>query len=93
MSLLCPCSASDRDRSLLTSIVAGFTSTIELDLTVANPGEDAFQASLTFDLPSNTLELVNVFNQTVNGEVNPKYTIMPTISVMRQLRLNDIYVL
>ena len=86
MSLLCPCRSSDR--TPLDSIVAGFTSTIELDVIVENPREDAFQASLTFDLPSNTLELVNVFNQTNNGEVTMKYTckilFMSTISVMKQ---------
>lgn len=65
---------SSTSRTTLDSIVAGFTSTVEFDLMVANPGEDAFQASLTFDLPSNTLELVNVFNQTNNGEVAMKYT-------------------
>ena len=38
-------------------------------MTVENAREDAFQASLTFTLPTNVLELDNIFNITNNGEV------------------------
>ena len=60
---------SATDRSSLSSIVAGFTSTVEYILAVDNPLEDAFQGRLKFVLSTDILELVNVFNQTNIGEV------------------------
>ena len=52
-----------------STITAGSTSSVDITLDVENAAEDAFQASLSFVLPTNLLELVNVFNQTRNGEV------------------------
>ena len=52
-----------------STITAGSTSSVDVFLDVENAAEDAFQASLSFLLPTNLLELVNIFNQTRNGEV------------------------
>ena len=52
-----------------STITAGSTSSVDIILDIENAQEDAFQASLLFVLPTNLLELVNVFNQTRNGEV------------------------
>ena len=53
-----------------TAITAGLKSFGNIFLAIENAAEDAFQASLSFILPTNLLELVNVFNQTRNGEVS-----------------------
>ena len=52
------------------NITAGFTSSIDILLNIENAADDAFQATLSFILPTSTLQLVNVFNQTRNGEVS-----------------------
>ena len=52
------------------NITAGQTSSIDILLDIENAADDAFQAILSFILPTNTLQLVNVFNQTRNGEVS-----------------------
>ena len=52
-----------------STITAGSTSSVDIILDVENAGEDAFQPSLSFVLPTNLLQLVNIFNQTRNGEV------------------------
>ena len=53
-----------------STITAGLKSFINIFLDIENAVEDAFQASLSFVLPTDILELVNVFNQTRNGEVS-----------------------
>ena len=53
-----------------STITAGLKSFVNIFLDIENAVEDAFQASLSFVLPTNLLELVNVFNQTRNGEVS-----------------------
>lgn len=53
-----------------TNITAGQTSSVDILLDIENAADDAFQAILSFILPTNTLQLVNVFNQTRNGEVS-----------------------
>ena len=69
-------------------ITVGLVSSLDLYLDIENAGEDAFQAVLSFILPTNVLELVNIFNQTRRGEVccdlgystdidSPKHTIIP----------------
>ena len=52
------------------NITAGFTSSVDIPLYIENAADDAFQATLSFILPISTLQLVNVFNQTRNGEVS-----------------------
>ena len=63
---------SNRDHQNMSSlnITAGFTSSIDIFLNIENAADDAFQATLSFILPTSTLQLVNVFNQTRNGEVS-----------------------
>lgn len=53
-----------------TNITAGETSSVDIFLDVENSADDAFQAILSFILPTGTLQLINVFNQTRNGEVS-----------------------
>ncbi len=53
-----------------TTITAGLKSFVNIFLAIENAAEDAFQASLSFVLPTNLLKLVNVLNQTRNGEVS-----------------------
>ena len=60
-------SPSDYEPSTIT---AGLKSSVDIFVDIENAAEDAFQASLSFVLPTNLLELVNVFNQTRNGEVS-----------------------
>ena len=63
---------SNRDQQNMSSlkVTAGFTSSVDIFLDIENAGDDAFQAILSFILPASTLQLVNVFNQTRNGEVS-----------------------
>ena len=61
------CSPSEYEPSTIT---AGLKSSVDIFVDIENAAEDAFQASLSFVLPTSLLELVNVFNQTRNGEVS-----------------------
>jgi hypothetical protein len=54
------------------NIIAGFTSSVDILLEIENAGDNAFQAILSFTLPTSTLQLVNVFNQTRKGEVSAR---------------------
>ena len=62
-----------------TAITAGLKLFGNIFLAIENAAEDAFQASLSFVLPTNLLELVNVFNQTRNGEVSRYNTLSSVI--------------
>lgn len=64
------CSNKDQQNFTSTIITAGLSSSVDISLNVENAADNAFQATLSFILPSNTLQLVNVFNQTRNGEVS-----------------------
>lgn len=52
-----------------TTITAGLVSSVDFMLDIENTAEDAFQAILSFVVPTNILEFANAFNQTRNGEV------------------------
>ena len=65
-----PHSPADEQQSSPSLITAGLTQSVNIFIEVVNALEDAFQATLSFTLPSNQLELVNVFNQTGRGEVS-----------------------
>lgn len=52
-----------------TMITAGLVSAVDFMLDIENTAEDAFQAILSFVVPTNLLEFANAFNQTKNGEV------------------------
>lgn len=60
---------SATDHSSLSLIVAGFTSTVEYILAVDNTKDDAFQARIAFVLPTQLVQLKNIFNQTNSGKV------------------------
>ena len=62
-------STKDRQSTVSSAITAGFTSSVDILLTIENSREDAFQSIISFELPTDRLELVNIFNQTKNGEV------------------------
>ena len=63
-------SNKDQQNYSSTYITAGLTSSVDVFLDIENAGEDAFQAILSFILPTSTLQLINAFNQTRNGEVS-----------------------
>lgn len=52
------------------NITAGFTSSVDILLEIENAADDAFLATLSFTLPTSSLQLVNIFNQTRRGEVS-----------------------
>ena len=62
-------STKDRQSTVSSAITAGFTLSVDILLTIENSREDAFQSIISFELPTDRLELVNIFNQTRNGEV------------------------
>ena len=55
-----------------STITSGFTTSVNIFITIDNPAEDAFQSILSFALPTNLLQLVNIFNETRKGEVTIK---------------------
>lgn len=55
--------------SMRAPIVAGLTTSVEINLVIANLMDPAFNAILSFTVPSRLLTLTNAFNRTRNGEV------------------------
>ena len=55
--------------SIHAPVVAGLTTSVEIDLIIANLMDPAFNAILSFTAPSRLLTLTNAFNKTRNGEV------------------------
>lgn len=63
------CSTNNGQQVSTSTITVGLTLSIDIVLDIMNNGEDAFQALMSFSIPTTLLEMENAFNQTSNGEV------------------------
>ena len=75
--------------SMHAPIVAGLTTSVEIDLVIANLIDPAFNAVLSFILPSRLLFLTNAFNMTRNGEVCCTYCVATQLVLSQFIKFDS----